>query len=147
MPLKYHSEAFEAATFLNNRMPTAVSGGLSPLQKLFGVKPDYGALRVFGCACFPLLRPYNSYKLSYISTKCIFMGYILSEKGYKCLDPTTHKVYIFKYVVFNENNFPFSRTQSSTTSPSLSHCHIFTLLCLLDCLWYPRLCKINSENQ
>lgn len=57
MPLKYWDEASEIVTFLINRLPTNVLGGISPIQKLFGIKPNYSALRVFGCACFPLLRP------------------------------------------------------------------------------------------
>lgn len=89
-------------------MPTAILGGLSPIQKLFGVLPDYGALRVFGCSCFPILRPYNSQKMSYRSTKCIFMGYSLNHKGYKFLDLSTNIMYISRHVLFNENHFPFS---------------------------------------
>ena len=33
------------------------------------VKLDYSMLKIFGCLCYPFLRPYNKYKLQYISYK------------------------------------------------------------------------------
>lgn len=84
MPLKHWDNAFETVVFLINWLPTDVLQGFSPIQKLFAVKLDYSALKVFGCACFPLLRPYNPHKLSYRSTECIFMGYSL-QKGLQML--------------------------------------------------------------
>lgn len=29
-------------------------------------KPDLSMFRVFGCECYPLLRPYNSYKFDFL---------------------------------------------------------------------------------
>ena len=34
--------------------------------------------------------------------KCVFIGYSLKQKGYKCYNPTTHDVTISKDVVFDE---------------------------------------------
>lgn len=50
------------------------------------------------------------------------MGYNINHKGYKCLDPTTCRMYISRHVLFNENHFPFSilATHSSTVPSSLS---------------------------
>jgi hypothetical protein len=70
-------------------------------------------LKVFGCTCYPLLRPYNSCKLMYRSKKCIFLGYCSNYKGYKCYDPLSKKNIISKHVVFNANTFP---TQDWITS-------------------------------
>lgn len=68
--------------------------------------PDNKFLKVFRCSCFPLLRPYNSHKMDYRSTECIFLGYSPSHQGYKCLT-LNGKLYISKDVLFNESQFPF----------------------------------------
>ena len=56
-------------------MPTPVLLHKSPSEFLFGSSPDLNHLRIFGCACFPLLRPYNHNKLQPKTSKCVFLGY------------------------------------------------------------------------
>jgi hypothetical protein len=75
MPLKFWDEAFLAATYIINRVPSKVINYTTPLERLFGQKPDYSFLRVFGCACWPNLRPYNKHKLQFRSKQCVFLGY------------------------------------------------------------------------
>jgi histone deacetylase 1/2 len=88
MPLKFWDEAFITATYLINRLPSKIINGQTPLEHLFHQKPDYNTLRIFGCACWPNLRPYNSHKLQFRSKQCVFLGYSNMHKGYKCLDVT-----------------------------------------------------------
>ena len=76
-------------------------------------------MRVFDCACWPNLRPYNSHKLQPRSIQCVFLGYSLLHKGYKCLHLPSGHVYISRDVLFNEDIFPFAKA-CSTTSQSLS---------------------------
>lgn len=57
MPAKYWLEAFNAAIFLINRMPIKILSNVSPWETLFSKPPEYKFLRVFGCICFPWLRP------------------------------------------------------------------------------------------
>lgn len=108
MPLKFWDEAFLAMVFLVNRTPSRVIDYQTPLEKLFGEQPEYSALRVFGCACWPNLHPFNSRKLQFRSTRCTFLGYSSLYKGYKCLDIATGRVYISRDVIFDENVFPFA---------------------------------------
>jgi transposase InsO family protein len=108
MPLKFWDEAFTTATYLINRLPTRVIDNLSPLQRLFQTPPNYSLLKIFGCACWPHLRPYNRHKLSFRSKPCVFIGYSSLHKGYKCLDMDSGRVYISRDVVFDEALFPFS---------------------------------------
>jgi hypothetical protein len=108
MPLKYWDDAFITATSLINLLPTKVLNLESPTEKLLHVKPNYESLRVFGCACWPNLRPYNKHKLSFRTKICVFLGYSFRHKGVKCLDVTTGRVYISRDVVFDENIFPFA---------------------------------------
>jgi hypothetical protein len=68
MPLKYWDEAFFAATYLINRTPTKLLQYDTPLHTLLYTKPDYSSFRVFRCACWPNLHPYN------ISRDIIFNG-------------------------------------------------------------------------
>lgn len=69
--------------------------------------PDYKFLNVFGCFCFPHLRPYNSNKLTMHFKQCIFLCYSTSHKGYRFLD-STGRIYISKDVRFNKCRFPYT---------------------------------------
>jgi hypothetical protein len=108
MPLKFWDEAFLAATYLINRLPSKVIHDSIPLERLFDQKLDYSFLRVFGCSCWPHLRLYNSRKLQFRSKQCVFFGYSSMHKGYKCLEVSTGRVYIYRDVTFDEEVFPFS---------------------------------------
>lgn len=78
--LTYWPYAFQTAVHLINRLPSLVLHDLSPYNLLFKSQPDYKLLPVFGCSCFPFLRPFNSHKLLFRST-CIFLGYSTNHKG------------------------------------------------------------------
>jgi hypothetical protein len=90
----------------------------SPFQKLFNRSLDYKFLRIFGCACFPNLRPYNQHKFEFRSQECVFLGYSRNHKGYKCFHIPTGRMYISRDVVFHESTFPFS-SYSSTPQTAL----------------------------
>jgi hypothetical protein len=107
MPLKFWDEAFLTATHLINMLPSKVINFETTVQRFLKETPDYNSLRVFGCACWPNLRPYNNHKLSFRSTRCVFLGYSSRHKGFKCLEPNTGRVYISRDVTFDEAIFPF----------------------------------------
>lgn len=111
---KFWAGAFSTAVYLINRMPVRSLHFIFPWQKLFGLQPDYSTLRVLGCACFPWLRPYTQHKLEPRSKKCVFLGYSLNYKGYKCLDYTTGRAYLSRHVVFDESSFPLKTPASSS---------------------------------
>ena len=117
--LKFWWEAFDYATYLLNRLPTPVLKHLSPFESLYGHKPDYAFLKVFGCACFPYLQPYNKRKLSFKTLKCLFIGYNPFHKGYECLYPSSH-VYIAKSVSFNESYFLYQYLFAASSSTNAS---------------------------
>lgn len=96
-------------------MPIEVLDGESPYYSLHKMHPDYNFLRVFGCACYPWLKPYISNKLQARSKRCIFIGYASTAKGYCCYDIASRKVYLSRHVLFRENDFPFSSTESKAT--------------------------------
>lgn len=108
MPLKYWDQAFLAALYLINRLPSKVIQNMIPLEHLLGRQVDYNSLRVFGCACWPNLRPYNSHKLQFRSKRCVNHGFSNLHKGYKCLDVSTGRIYVSRDVIFYEEVFPFA---------------------------------------
>jgi histone deacetylase 1/2 len=113
LPLHYWDHAFLTAVHLINRLPTASLNFKIPYTVLYQKDPDYTLFKTFGCACFPLLRPYNSYKFDFRSHECIFLGYSNSHKGYKCLSPNG-RIFVSKDVLFNEARFPYSLLFPST---------------------------------
>jgi hypothetical protein len=46
----------------NQSSPHTSPTNISHFQKLFNRSPDYNFLRIFGCACFPNLHPYNQHE-------------------------------------------------------------------------------------
>lgn len=127
VPFRFWSDAFVTACFLINRLPTRLLHMKSPLEVLLHETPDYSFLKVFGCACWPHLRPYNNHKLEYRSKKCVFLGYSPLHKGYKCLHVPTNRVYISRDVVFDETVFPFS-TLTPPTDTTTTSLHSFPVL-------------------
>jgi hypothetical protein len=101
---KYWVDSFLIAVFVINRLPTTTLQNMSLYSKLYSKASDYQRLRVFGCLCYYLLRPYNAHKLEYRSKPCIFLGY--NYAGYKCLDSVTNKADLSRHVVFDETSFP-----------------------------------------
>ena len=119
LSIKYWVDAFLTAIYLINRLPTPTINNLTPYFKLFNHSPDYHFLRSFGCACYPLLHPYNPHKLAFRSKKCVFLGYSPNHRGYRCLDLSTNRVYISRDVVFNEQDFP-AKSMSSVPTPAVN---------------------------
>jgi hypothetical protein len=100
VPLKYWDDAFQTAYYLINRMATPLLNNSSPFECLFNSQPNYSFLRVFGCVCWPNLRPYNSHKLQPRSLPCVFLGYSLRHKGYHYLQIKSGRLYISRDVIF-----------------------------------------------
>ena len=134
VPFIYWDQAFLTAVYLINCLPSLVINNKSPLTLLYHKTLDYKFLKTFGCACWPHLRPYNTHKLDYHSKRpynthkldyhskrCIFLGYSLNHKGYRCLDPTINRISIFLIQLFHVK---FSRTnhflaESHSYNPTL----------------------------
>jgi hypothetical protein len=113
MPLKFWYEAFLTSTYLINSIPNKVINYDTPLERLLHQKPDYSSVRVFGCACWPNLRPYNKHKLQFRSQQCVFLGYSSLHRGFKCLDVASDHVYISLDVIFDESEFLFAKLHSN----------------------------------
>ena len=123
LPLTFWSQAFSTAVYLINRMPTPTLNLSCPFELIFKTRPNYSKLKIFGCLCYPWLRPYSSHKLAPKSKPCVFLGYSLSQSAYLCFDPTTPRTYVSRHVQFVESVFPYTtlhiqqpRSTSTTTA-------------------------------
>ncbi|KAJ0474222.1 putative RNA-directed DNA polymerase [Helianthus annuus] len=113
VPASFWVDAFTSATYVINRVPTPLLENKSPFQILFDQVPNYSNFRVYGCRVFPYLRDYAKHKLEPRSLPCIFLGYSTSYKGFRCLDPSTNRVFISRLARFNKSSFPFQDTNDS----------------------------------
>ncbi|KAM2954379.1 hypothetical protein FF1_032665 [Malus domestica] len=110
VPKKFWSFAILTATYLINRLPSRVLGFKSPYEVLKGRKIDLTHLKVFGCVCFVHIQTLNRDKLDARATKCVFMGYSTTQKGYKCFNPVTKKCTVSRDVKFKED-YPYFTSQ------------------------------------
>ena len=118
LPITFWSYAFATAVYLINRMPKVNLQSQSSYERLFRRKPNSKKLRVFGCLCFPWLRPYTKHKLDPRSSACLFLGYSLTQSAFICLDLSSQKIIVSRHVKFIENEFPYPDTAPGL-SPSL----------------------------
>lgn len=98
----------------------------SSFEKLFNSQPNYSKLKVFGCLCYPWLRPYGSHKLDSRSQPCIFLGYSSTQSAYQCYDPISKKIFISRHVNFIETLFPFSHQSTTLSRPTVTTFHEWT---------------------
>ena len=114
MPLTFWSHAFQAAVYLINRMPSKILNFSTPYELLFNSTPSYHRLKIFGCLCYPWLKPYNQSKIQPKSTPCIFLGYSSSKSAYKCFDATTNRLFHSRHVEFVEHIVPLAGTSNGS---------------------------------
>ena len=77
MPLKYWSFSFQTTTLLINTIHIPIFSHMYPYQILFHKIPLYSSFKVFGCLCFPNLRPYMKNKLLSRSFLVFFLGIVV----------------------------------------------------------------------
>jgi hypothetical protein len=87
------------ANYLRNRS-SSTNRTKTPLELMFGVKPDLANLRVFGCEAFVHTPKQKRSKLDETSEKGTFIGY--APNGYRILMEDYHTVVESRDVVFNE---------------------------------------------
>uniref|UniRef100_A0A2N9GCL0 Integrase catalytic domain-containing protein n=1 Tax=Fagus sylvatica TaxID=28930 RepID=A0A2N9GCL0_FAGSY len=119
IPTHFWVDAFSTAAYIINRLPTPLLRGKSPFELLYGSSPNYENFHPFGCRVYPCLCNYMTNKFSPRSIPCIFMGYSSSHKGFRCLDPTTSRIYITRHAQFDEHHFPFHHTSQAQPMSSL----------------------------
>ncbi|XP_016709144.1 uncharacterized protein [Gossypium hirsutum] len=85
-----------------NWLPTKALLKKTPFEVWSRFKPSVVHLRIFGCICYAHVLIIKREKLEKKAQLGILVGYNSVEKGYRILDPTTYKVFVNRYVVFDE---------------------------------------------
>jgi hypothetical protein len=75
---------------------------MTPKEKFIGKKPDVSYLRMFDCIAYLHVPDEKRSKLDPKAEKCVFIGYSLKQKGYRCFNPSTQKLQVSRNVVFDE---------------------------------------------
>ena len=75
LPLDFWGACVLTATYLINRIPSKILSGKISYEVLFGVKPSYDNIKMFGSLCFAHCKPRTKDKFAPRSRKCIFVGY------------------------------------------------------------------------
>lgn len=107
-PLKYWPFAFQTTTCWINQLPKGSFVSFYPHESLYHCKPNYYVLRVFGCACYPFLRPTTSTDFNF-DILSAFSWFTTPNIKYICfyLDNSCGRNYVSRHVVFGGFHFPF----------------------------------------
>lgn len=117
VPSVFWFEAVASAVYLLNRLPTRALKFITPLQALSSkfTIPSILMLqpRIFGCSVFVHIPKARRTKLDPCAVKCVFLGYGIHQKGYRCFDPITKKLYVTMDCDFLETEYYYASPQSS----------------------------------
>ncbi len=114
----FWAEALACAVYLKNVSPSAaIKTPQTPYELKTGRRPNLNHLRIFGEPAFALIPKEKRSKLDDSSTCLTFIGYSLDSKGYRLLDPLSHKVTISRDVTFLSDYKPIPFTATDSTAP------------------------------
>jgi hypothetical protein len=102
LPNYFWAKAVSTVVYIMNRTPTTTVHGMTFEKKFTGKKLDVSHLIVFGCITYVHVLDEKRSKLDPKAEKCIFIGYSLEQKGYRCFNSSTRKLQVSKDVVFDE---------------------------------------------
>ena len=107
LPKRFWGECVLTSAFLINRLPSKVIQNKTPYEIVFGHKPDYDFLKIFGCLAYYRNTVTDGDKFEERGRPGVFLGYPQGTKGYKIYDLKENKIIISRDVRFCENKFPF----------------------------------------
>lgn len=116
----FWAEAVNTAVYLHSRSPSRSVGGLTPYEKLFGVKPELGNVRRSGCAAYKLLpEVQRTGKFGERAKKYIFLEYMYETvKIWRLWDPESKRVIQASDIRFSEAE-TIGERQSTRTEDDL----------------------------
>ena len=117
-PNRYWSDVVAIVVHLLNHMPTKVLQFQTPL-KVFSDNVSLPTVlmippRIFGCVTFIHIHKNQRTKLDPCVVRCLFLGYGVHKKGYRCYDPIAKRTYITMDVTFLESKIFFPSPVSNS---------------------------------
>lgn len=97
LPMSFWGEAVKHVTFVNNRIFNKRLG-MTPLEALFGTKPNYCDMYAFGSDVYERIPDEKRRKLDFKAVKRIFVGHDERSKGYRVADPQTYKITVTREI-------------------------------------------------
>lgn len=98
----FWAKVLNTAIYLKNRSPTKSPEFKTPYEALYGFKPAVKHLRVFGSKAFAHIPKEDRRKLDSKAIRCTFIGYCSQYKAYRLFNPSTHKIFVSRDVIFHE---------------------------------------------
>ena len=98
----FWAEALNTAVYLKNRSPTRSLEFKTPSKALHAFEPAVKHLRVFGSKAFSHIPTEDRRKLDSKAIRCTFVGYFSQFKAYRLFNPSTHKIFVSRDVMFHE---------------------------------------------
>ncbi len=89
LPNYFRAKVVSTAIYIMNRTLITIVRGMTREEKFTSKKPDVSHLRVFGCIAYVHVPNEKRSQLDPKAEKCIFIGYSLKQKGYRCFNPST----------------------------------------------------------
>ena len=113
LPSYLWRDAILTAAHLINRMPSCILHLQTPLDCLKESYPSEVPLCLFGCTAYVHNVGPNQTKFTPRAQACVFVGYPLHQRGYKCFHPPYRKYVVTIDVTFCEDQpyFPVSHLQ------------------------------------
>ena len=129
VPDQFWGDSILCSAYLINRMPLSSIHNISPYEKVCHTKPSLDHLRTFGCLCFISTSKVHRSKFDPRAHPAVFLGYLVTQKGYKVLDMISHRILVTRDVTFYERHFPFHILPTTISEPD----PIFTPSVTYDC--------------
>ncbi len=102
LPNYFWAETVATIVYIMNRTPITTIHGMTLEEKFTCKKPNVSHLIMFSYIAYMHVLDEKRSKLDPKAKKCIFIGYSLEQKGYRCFNPSIRKLQMSRDVVFDE---------------------------------------------
>jgi hypothetical protein len=98
----FWEEVVTTVVYIMNQTSIMTIHGMTLKEKFTSKKPNVSHFIMFSYIAYMHVPNEKRSKLNPKVEKCIFIGYSLEQKGYRCFNPSIQKLEVSKDVVFDE---------------------------------------------